>query len=359
MKTKLHIAIAAGVCVLPSLAVAEITFNGFASVGAGIGTGDIGEDTDGDGSVFAPRGVDDNFSSSVYNKFGLQVSGEIDERISFTGQLLAKGEDDYNVEAEWLYVTYSINSENKLRFGKIRAPFFYYSDFLDVGYAYPWISPPHETYRVVFTTVDGIDYINDHNFGNVSGSFQAYFGKNEGELAGSRFEVNDLFGANYTLTWEWLTLRASYNEGEISSETPLPIGLNEDGAAFWGVGGTIDNGNIFIASEYTATAMDRQSFLSDDEAYYFTYGMRFGDFMPHITYSYVENDPEYGNPIINAVITENEDESLTVGLRWDAFSSAAVKFEIADVSEKRSNSNGATVRDDSGTLISFSIDTVF
>src|SRR3990167_7050612 len=39
--------------------------------------------------------------------------------------------------------------------GRLRLPFYLYSDFASIGYSYPWISPPEAGYFYPLSTVDG------------------------------------------------------------------------------------------------------------------------------------------------------------------------------------------------------------
>ena len=374
MRTNLHKAMVLSACLAPSVAFAEINFNGFASVGAGIFSEDDWE----------YQGVSDDFSPSPFNRFGLQASSNVNDIISFTGQFLIEGTNDYDVEATWLYMTVKASDSTNIRLGKLRSPLFFYSDFLDVGYAYPWIRPPVETYRMPFDNFEGIDIVNQHAVGSWSGTAQAYYGRFEDE-DDSSFLLTDWWGANYSLSNDWLTLRISYNTTTYESlsedlgaladglaalgspESADVFDMVDENADFIGYGFSVDWNNIIAAGEFTQLVADKQTLVSDSDAFYLMIGYRFGDFTPHLTYSVEEQDKDFSaiSDLDNAEAISPEtaaaaralfginsdQEAIIAGLRWDFSTSAAFKVEVTTIDQKH--------EDRDGNLVAFAIDTVF
>ena len=74
-----------------------------------------------------------------------------------TTQFVARGSNAWDLEAEWAYISFDASDERRLLFGRQRAPFYMYSDFLDVSYAYHWIKPPSGVYSLPFDVFDGIN----------------------------------------------------------------------------------------------------------------------------------------------------------------------------------------------------------
>ena len=73
--------------------------------------------------------------------------------------------------------------------GRLRIPFFYYSEFLEVGYAYNWVRTPSDVYSIPFSSFDGVDITHRFSVGKFDGSIQANYG---------RFtETIDVFGSDY------------------------------------------------------------------------------------------------------------------------------------------------------------------
>jgi len=116
----------AGLVAVPmSPAMAEIQWNGFLSVGAGM--------TFDDDEKLA--GYDNDLSFAPDSILGLQASSELGENLLVTGQWVARG-DTSEVKAEWLYLSYQFNPNLRINVGRQRMPLFLYSDYMDVGYAY-------------------------------------------------------------------------------------------------------------------------------------------------------------------------------------------------------------------------------
>lgn len=377
------------ICFMASNAMAEVNFNGFLSVGAGVLTDDD--------EITSYEGFDGDWNTDPDTVFALQVSAPISDKVTATGQLIARGVDDYNLEAEWAYLTYSATENWDVRVGRLRSPFFIYSDFLDVGYAYPFIAPPAQTYRFLFTTVEGVDTLVRGQVGDWDSSFQAYYGRltDDTSLSGETVDLDlvGFTGVNWALSRDWLTVRATYNQAEFTIDLPTAlsntggtgfldiltgagfgsvaeaINPSKEDAAFYGIGFNIDYNDWLVISEYTVLDVDNQSIVSDDEAIYILVGKRVGDFTYHITWDHSENDPDLDfvsaipsgvAPALDALraasaglVTPSEATDTTVGVRWDFAPGTAFKFEVS----KLDRDNGGV--DTDGTLVRFAFDMVF
>ena len=103
---------------------------------------------------------------------------EIDQRISIL--LEPPGErsirvigkmvwsDNFDLEADWAFASYSFSDQVQVRIGKIKLPTFLVSDFIEVGYSYPWIRPPQEVYTGnPITSIVGGDLLFTPRWGGV------------------------------------------------------------------------------------------------------------------------------------------------------------------------------------------------
>ena len=93
---------------IAALAAAPLTFasndlriNGFLSVGASM--------ADSDDAHFTGSDNQGGFKSD--NVLGLQISKQINDSTSATGQLVSRGIDDYKTEAAWAFVTYAASDD--------------------------------------------------------------------------------------------------------------------------------------------------------------------------------------------------------------------------------------------------------
>ncbi|MGV8835570.1 MAG: DNA topoisomerase IV, partial [Cellvibrio sp.] len=116
----------ASVMLAPLAQAADVGISGFLSVGGGM--------VDDETSV-SYDGYSEEDLTFDRNLLGLQVTGKVSERITATAQLLARSENDYQVDAEWAYLTWQASDNGKVRAGRLRTPLYMYSDFLDVGYS--------------------------------------------------------------------------------------------------------------------------------------------------------------------------------------------------------------------------------
>ena len=151
---------------------AEITFNGFASIVGGVTTSS-------DETLY---GYDDSFDFAQGSLFALQATSDLDNVLGVTAQIVSRGSEDWDPTFEWAYISYEATDELRLLAGRQRAPFYMFSDFLDVSYAYSWITPPTGVYDLIFDTFDGLGAIYNTNFGDFDSTFQFLYGRNNDEL---------------------------------------------------------------------------------------------------------------------------------------------------------------------------------
>jgi len=89
----------------------------------------------------------DKWSANPESKLGLQATAKFTPMWSATGQVVARLLEGHPAaEVEWAYVTFQPNANWSIQAGRKRVPLFFYSDFQDVGYAYPWVRVPQDVY---------------------------------------------------------------------------------------------------------------------------------------------------------------------------------------------------------------------
>ncbi len=346
---------------------AEIAFNGFASIVGGVTTSS-------DETLY---GYDDAFDFSQGSLLALQASSDLSEGLGVTVQILAKGEDDWAPSFEWAYVSYDATDNLRLLAGRQRAPFYMYSDFLDVSYAYTWIAPPKGVYDLLIDTFDGIGAIYGGNIGEFDTTLQVLYGRNSDEKSVFGEDVNidfkSMIGGSYTINRDWLTLRAGYFQADIniphSDINTLAAGwqqvgftgianevyIAEDDAIFIEAGFQIDYENFIMVGEYTSLTLDNTP-LADQESYYIMGGWRVDNLLFHLTYGADEDtksditanvswglhsDIDYLKAATQGLVNNQlvEQSYITLGLRWDFHDSAALKFEYTDYTDDLNGMN--------------------
>ncbi|GAP74970.1 hypothetical protein W04_1489 [Pseudoalteromonas sp. SW0106-04] len=394
-KTLLGLSIAAALVSLPSFA--EVRINGFASI---VG----GQTLDDDDTLY---GYDNDFNMEQESKFALQVSADLQERLSATAQVIARGENDFDAEFEWAYLTYEISDNSQLSAGKMRIPFYRYSDFLDVGYAYRWVRPPQSVYNLSFTTYEGLSYLHNSTLGDWDSALQLMYGAVNDDIVAvtnnDAAELNDTLGVNWTLSKDWFTARVAYFMSEASidvsnsaqltsllngldsyglSEQRQDLEIEEDDAYFAAVGFGVDYNNFLFDAEYTQFEVE-DSILAKQRQYYASVGYRIDDWTVHFTYENNddENDSSELNTIPAQIQTPNgpinvstnpsdpnapllrdatnfvllsqraESNTYTIGARYNFHPSAAFKIDVSRFEDDITNTEV--------DLVSMGVDLVF
>lgn len=360
---------------------ADIRLNGFASVVAGM-TLSEGESVSGESARFVaddPSGgvYDDDLSFRPDTVFGLQVSADLGDGLSVTGQVTGHGGEEFEANVAWAYVTYEFNANWSLVAGRQRTPLFYYSDFLDVGYAYHWIRPPTEINIPIDTSETlTLNYFGslddwDNQFTVFAGTAEA-ISPNVGPIG-----AKNTVGVVAKTASSWLQLRASYASGEFYADALESFGQGEDDPldlSFYGLAAQLIFGETTITAEVMQYEFEDPLFgigWTEYSGAYISLSHRFGVFTPHITFSTQDQDlenalylPDFTNPDLTQAqfigdATESA-ESVTIGLRWDFHRAAAFKFEY----QTRTDESDAVVIATKGDvlevdLISAGIDVTF
>ena len=321
---------------------AEVRFSGFASINAGKVLSGSGVPQFGLEPTFLAdypvvSAYTEDLSFKPESLFGLQVTGDLMEGLSYTGQIVARGANDFDAEVEWAYVSYEINDNWTIQAGKKRLPLFYYSDFYDVGYAYPWMRPPADLYTWQIFNYNGINALYTGSWGDWSIGGNIYTGReddSDNKLLGQFFfqeptrEIwKDIVGGVFTAGYEWFEARLTHmryeNERFRSGEQTLFDGSTSRDGKFYGLALNADLGNWFVLSELNKLTLDG----SDFDSSMVTFGMRFDSLTPYVGYSQFDSEGE----------DAEQHNTTMVGLRWDFHSSAAFKIQWDKVEDKSFN----------------------
>ncbi len=154
------------------------------------------------------------------SKFGLQFTSIFDEQYKAVVQILGMAEtmttDNYYAKMDWAYLQYNRTDQLDFQFGRFRIPAFYYSDYLEVNHAQPWVMPPDEVYFIVggtFRNIDGIKARYSYYMGDWTLGTQAYVGSFQENLSilgrDIIVKVRDMFGGMLQLDNDYVTFRAS------------------------------------------------------------------------------------------------------------------------------------------------------
>lgn len=323
------------------------------------------------------------------SKFGLQITADVADNMQAVAQVLAAGADEnFDLDVEWAYLDWRLSDAVSLRGGKVKEPVFLISDYLEVGYAYPWIRPPQEVYtNNPINTINGMEALIQTDVGGMGLTFQPYIGTNTEDVpgqAGLVFDASNFFGAAIQLTSRNFTFQVSFLDTDVSvagaagidTTTGLPVPFSSNGTAtLTSAGFSADINNFVIYTEYVTRDIESDvatpgptnppmdALFADQDAFYATFGYRIGKYLPHITFANSEAEPVLGGD------PGNSQDSITLGVRYEINDSAAFKFEVQSIEPDLDNANSDglfTTLDtsdftngDSATLISAAVDVIF
>jgi len=297
----------------------RLKINGFMSAGVATNDGDEVEE--------AFYGISDNYSTAAISKLGVQFTFEVADNISATAQLVSKGTNDYEENAEWAYLTYEATNDLRFNIGRQRIPYYLLSEYLDVGYALPWVIAPIEMYNIPISSTDGISAIYDFDLGPMNFSWQTYAGAGGGfsEQLEADFTQNESWGTNLQMEAGSWTFRVGYNTSKLDADpvaggpgaeltdamntaidtlvpTLATLGVPVSVAAPEWAGGLenlvtdyisggfmYDNGSLLVLGEIANLSVD-DTVQPAGDAGYLTVGYRFGKWMPHVTFAKFQTD---------------------------------------------------------------------
>jgi hypothetical protein len=369
MKSVLALGILAAITAATTSAQ-SVQITGFGQMVAGTVTSGTRSPTTGETS-HPGTGYNSDWDFKDESLFAVQVRGDLNEQWSATAQIVAEGRNDFDPEFAWAYVGWNGGKGLSAKLGRQRIPLFRYSDFLQVGYAYPWLRPPHAVYNFQFSNFDGGSLAYTFGSGSWFSTLSVIGGKHESTITLSGQpadqELNSLVGGSFETVYnDWLTLRAGYYQAEVVIDAqalnPLftslrangfgnvaaALDFNDDGS-FLGFGAEINHGNWLVVSEYTKVEID-DSYYTDKDQFYITGGYRFGAWTP--TFTYGTRDADAKTQIIGllpnvaplaplrAAVTQvvfSDDldaDYMSFGLRWDVSTNVALKADYTQYENK-------------------------
>ena len=367
---------------------AEVQINGFASVVMGIDLEDDGNPT----ADYGGRTVDNLQESKV----ALQWSADLGEGMRFVGQTMARGDssEGFALNYDWAYFDFNVGDSGKLKFGRVRIPFYKYSDYLDVGYAYHWISPPKSMYSLSFSNADGVSYLQNFSSGSLEHSLNLVVGRYQGTLRiggePSPGNLENLVAVNWSGSVGDHEFYAAYAQADVYIDAallttdqaalgnnsiadlaadPSDVLVDGDLGTFVGVGYKGSFGDVGVFAEYSIVQV-KDSIIQDEATGGYlgvTYNM--GNYVYHLTYEMEEDTAPTiaGAAALTSIArslgnrsSEGEASTITLGARRDIGNSSAVKIDISSYTEDRYQSSTATEKSEETALIlKVAVETMF
>lgn len=315
------------------------------------------------------------------NHLGIQFASSINPKMDVAAQFITRGgAENYNLETDWAYIDYKAFKNTRFRIGKYKIPQFIVSDYLDVGYAYPWVRPPQDVYGTnPLIALNGIDllykidiysskllvdlYVGDGTHKSAIPPrtvdfYQAQYPEDTqftDEIKGQQilFDTKKTRGLSVKLAAQTFSIRAGYFKTDVDASLG-PMVLKDVPGAFGGIGFTMDAADVIVYAEYIRRNTDPKMEVAfpDQDAWYTTLGYRFGKFLPTLTYSQVK-------PGVDESPLAIEEKSTALGFRYDIADSADIKFEALQVKPKDGNHGLFNDPVDKGRVYTAAFDVIF
>lgn len=289
---------------------------------------------------FSQAGVyEDSWSLKPDSKLGLQGSVMFNDNLSLTGQIVSRGSRDFAVNLEWVYLSYQLNDNNTLQLGRKRLPLFYYSEQQDVGFTYPWVHLPGQTYGWEVVNYNGVNWAHSLQFGDWSGIINTFAGsetRKDGEYSKIYSGLNSesdtrwsgIVGAELVMSKNWfegrLMLMQSDTQGRLVSE-------GEDWSAkakqqIYGASALVDYQDYLLSAELFFS--DRTESYGRDLAYTLSVGRRFDALLVYLTHGMYQQKLYANNPAEVGEDDREKHRNSSVVLKYDVSASAAVKLQF-------------------------------
>ena len=337
----------------PSLALADnwadkISLTGFMSAKYQ----QIGEDNYFNGDSQSGIGKEGSLRGTMV---GLNLTAPIDNGISFASQFLATQEDDnYSTHLDWGFIALDVTNRLKFRAGKLKFPTGIVNEYVSVGNAYPWISPPMLFYteegngpNVTREAYTGANAYYEYSRGDINMSMDLF----GGEIRLEEMTVRKMTGLKAYLDWnEEIAFQASYYQGTMRNVSGHMSVMEGRAHTNLSMGMRLDWNDIIGYAEWSNTDMETETM--NGNSWYTTLGYQIDDWLPHLTYQHFDKGKDSSSP--------QEQNMVTAGLRYDLSDVAALKFEYSIINtEKGRGLFESAPADDQTDLFGTSIDVVF
>ena len=321
--------------------------------------------------------TDDKVEFDKDSTYGLKLGVDFTDWLSINTQIEGLGGNDFKPELTWLYASFKATENWTIDVGRKALPLYYYSDFLNVRYAMPWVRVPGDIYGWPLVSYNGISTSFMGELGDGHYRVSAWLGEEEdkdnrayGDIYWAAddyiVEWSEMVGLSFEVDFDWITARivamTSKATEEVKYETSRTDSLDEmnEGLVigdadfvddtgltdtevldiyytdwigapskgngwgvvsdnvtsnFYGISFNIDKYDVLF--QFEANAFDADDYTST--GYAVALGYRIGSVTPMIGYSsFKDKDPDFGRQI-------NTTTSLVV--RWDFMKSMAFKAQ--------------------------------
>lgn len=311
-------------------------------------------------STTQSNGASTDFDFSVDSVLGLQGSYKFNGVLDVTLQTVVRKDssNSYDPTLTFAFLRVHATPELTLRAGRMRTPFFLYSDSLNLNYASPWVRPPVEVYSLnPFANLDGLDAFYRLPVSDMELELHAYGGRSDLDARESTGNLTRIRGIKASLSASRLTLHANFAKADLAMywNGPSFVALGNqliatgNGQILDQITGTgspttfistsfqYDDNRLLLIGEYAARTVDRYS--ASAIGWYLTGGYRLGSITPFATFARqhqvaTDNAANTGNRSADTALRmlnfarNKAQTSIAAGMRWDVTRNLALKTQL-------------------------------
>jgi hypothetical protein len=277
---------------------------------------------------------------------GIQLKYTVSRDLNLVTQIVTRATDP-KPSVQWAYGSYAIDKQWEVQLGRKRIPLYFYSDYQDVGVAYPWVGVPPELYGWEVTNYNGASVRFKTSLGDTNISASMFAGRETVKDAlymrlyydsPTKVSWSKLVGGDVEVVHGVLTTRAVYMQSDV--RTINPHEALDDTAALkaYGLAANLDFEDWFVLAELTQLTRDFDSgYKVTAPAFTVGAGYRWGNWTPFINVArYKEKSSDL------AVYAPQSYDRASLTLRYDVDARSALKFQVDRNKDVTRNFGGNT-----------------
>lgn len=239
------------------------------------------------------NGINSHGSWDDRTKFGLQVDTGILGNLKGSAQVKlaedVKNPNQFKLTVEKAFLGYDFNDHFMVRAGRLGAPFYLKSEYLDVGQVNTVATHEISVYgQAPFQNYNGVDLIYTMDLNDDAQiQIQPYAGSEDFEDKNGTYRANYLAGVNLNYMTDSLKARIGYTVGEMDDPNDImpnsDLWLDDDMGSFLTLGMEYEGDNYTLTSEYAVREVSDAKLLGKLEGLYVTGAYHIGDWSPYLT----------------------------------------------------------------------------
>lgn len=261
-------------------------------------------------------------------------------------------QNDVKPRLAWAFLRHDLKPNLTVRAGRLRTPFFMHSDSLNINFAHPWVRPPVEVYGLnPVSDLDGVDMLYRTYLGGFNVEVQPYFGYGKVKFPDGKANLDHTGGISINMSRGDLRVQFGHGEGgfDLHYGDPIYLGTRDyllasgqadvvarlsgdDGhTSFSAIGFQWDRNAYQFSGELARRRADK--FLANAYAWYLSAAYQAGSFAPFVVLAKQNASSQIvapnGDPVLEGYLASrsSNQESLALGVRWDAAPNRAVKLQ--------------------------------